>query len=48
MTKQMNVKEKPINTFIGKQWKLIQQNVGTELYEKLLKACYIENINSIK
>ena len=40
--------EKPINTFIGRQWKLIQQYVGTELYENLLKACYIENYNNIQ
>lgn len=45
---EFNEKEKPINTFIGKQWKLIQQNVGTELYENLLKACHIENNNSNK
>ena len=44
--KDLNEKEKPINTFIGKQWKLIQQYVGTELYEELLKACYIENNNT--
>lgn len=43
--KDLNEMEKPINTFIGKQWKLIQQYVGTELYKKLLKACYIENHN---
>ncbi len=36
---------KPIDTFIGRDWKYIRQNVGTELYEKLLKACNIENLN---
>ena len=39
-------KEKPIDTFIGRQWKLIQQNIGSELYEMLMEACYIENNNS--
>ena len=46
--KDFNEMEKPINTFIGRQWKLIQQYVGTELYENLLKACYIENYNNIQ
>lgn len=35
--------DKPINTFIGRDWKYIRQNVGINLYEKLLKACFIEN-----
>lgn len=38
--------EKPINTFIGKDWKYIRQNVGVELYDLLLKACFIENKHS--
>lgn len=38
--------EKPINTFIGRDWKYIRQNVGVELYETLLKACLIENKHS--
>ncbi len=39
---------KPIDTFIGREWKYIRQNVGVELYETLLKACYIENKYSKK
>ena len=38
--------DKPINTFIGRDWKYIRQNIGVELYEKLLKACLIENNHS--
>ena len=38
--------DKPINTFIGKNWKYIRQSVGIELYETLLKACLIENKHS--
>ena len=37
--------EKPINTFIGRQWKLVRQNIGVDLYDKLMQACYIENNN---
>ena len=39
--------DKPINTFIGRDWKYIRQNVGEELYKELLKACLIENKHSI-
>lgn len=38
--------DKPINTFIGRDWKYIRQNVGIEQYETLLKACLIENKHS--
>lgn len=38
--------DKPINTFIGRDWKYIRQNVGVKLYETLLKACLIENKHS--
>lgn len=38
--------DKPINTFIGRDWKYIRQNVGIELYKTLLKACLIENKHS--
>ena len=38
-----DVEEKPINSFIGRDYKMIRQNVGVELYSKLMKACYIEN-----
>ena len=37
--------EKPINIFIGRQWKLVRQNIGVDLYDKLMQACYIENNN---
>ena len=39
--------DKPINTFIGRDWKYIRQNVGEELYKELLKACLIEKKHSI-
>ena len=39
--------DKPINTFIGRDWKYIRQNVGEELYKELLQACLIENKHSI-
>ena len=38
-----DVEEKPINSFIGRDYKMIRQNVGVDLYSKLMKACYIEN-----
>jgi len=40
--------EKPINTFIGRQWKIIRQYIDTPLYEKLMQACFIENNTDIK
>ncbi len=40
---QFDIIDKPINTFIGRDWKYIRQNIGVSLYEKLLQACFIEN-----
>lgn len=40
--------EKPINTFVGKQWKYLKQNIGVDLYSKLMKACFIFNKYSLK
>ncbi len=34
---------KPINTFVGKKYKYIRQNVGVYLYHQLMKACEEEN-----
>ncbi len=39
----LGLEEKPINTFVGRQWKYIKQNIGEDLYSKLMKSCYIEN-----
>lgn len=38
---------KPVNTFIGKKYKYIRQNIGVDLYRQLMKACEEEN-NHIK
>lgn len=43
ITQLSNDVEKPINTFIGKQYKYIRQNIGEELYNQLMRACYLEN-----
>ena len=45
--KLANEEAKPVNTFIGKKYKYIRQNVGLELYEQLMKACE-EEIKHIK
>lgn len=34
---------KPVNTFIGKKYKYIRQNIGVDLYRQLMKACEEEN-----
>lgn len=34
---------KPVNTFIGKKYKYIRQNIGIDLYQKLMRACEEEN-----
>lgn len=38
---------KPVNTFIGKKYKYIRQNIGIDLYQQLMKACE-EEIKNIK
>ena len=38
---------RPINTFIGKKYKYIRQNIGLDLYQQLMKACEEENEHSI-
>ena len=40
--------EKPINTFVGKQWKYLKQNIGDDLYSRFMKACFIDNKHSIE
>lgn len=30
---------KPVNTFIGRKYKYIRQNIGVDLYQELMKAC---------
>lgn len=40
---ELNIEEKPINTFIGRDWKYVLQSVGKELYSLLMRSCYIEN-----
>ncbi len=34
---------KPVNTFIGKKYKYIRQNIGIDLYQQLMRACEEEN-----
>lgn len=38
---------KPVNTFIGKKYKYIRQNIGIDLYQQLMKACE-EEIKNIE
>ena len=45
---ELREEEKPINTFVGRQWKYIKQNIGVDLYNKLMQACFIFNKYSIK
>ncbi len=35
--------EKPIHSFLGKDYKLVKQNIGEQLYSTLMNACFIEN-----
>ena len=42
-SQELGLEEKPINTFVGRQWKYIKQNIGEDLYSRLMKSCYIEN-----
>lgn len=42
-TPDFSEEEKPINCFVGKEYKIIKQRVGEPLYAKLMQACFIEN-----
>ena len=42
-TSEFLEEEKPINCFVGREYKIIRQRVGLHLYSKLMQACYIEN-----
>ena len=35
--------EKPINSFVGRRYKLILMSIGEELYGELMKAIFVEN-----
>ena len=37
---------RPVNTFIGKKYKYIRQNIGVDLYQQLMRACEEENIHT--
>lgn len=42
-TSEFSEEEKPINCFVGREYKIIRQRVGLPLYSKFMQACYIEN-----
>lgn len=41
-----SVEARPVNTFIGKKYKYIRQNIGIDLYHQLMMACEKENIHT--
>lgn len=45
--KLLEEEAKPVNTFIGKKYKYIRQNIGLELYDQLMRACEVENNHTI-